>query len=91
MAVAMFYVDQGEQGGAIHPTDTGFDWTLVGIFREPSNGKKAVISGIHAATLDNDTLVQIRDKLAAAIKQEGSERGFNVTTVVFYPLQTLAV
>lgn len=91
MAVALFYEDQGTFGGAIQANPTGFTWSLVGVFRDPGTGRKEVITGIPAQTLDADTLTQIRDKLAAAVKAEGAKRGFDVTTVVFFPLNTLAV
>ena len=91
MATAFFYVDQGGPGGGIQPTDTGFVWTLIAAFREPSDGRKQVVTGIQTETLDADTLIQIRDKLAAAVKAEGTARKFTVTTVAFYPINVLAV
>lgn len=91
MASAFFYIDSAGPGGGIQPTDSGFLWSMNAAFREPADGRKQVVTGIQAETLDNDNLVQIRDKLAAAIKAEGAARKFTVTTVAFYPINLLVV
>lgn len=89
---AFYYLDQGNIGGAIVPIDgVGFKWMLVGVFRERQTNRKNVISGIEAITLDNDGVVEVRDKLAAAVKAKGLEFDYNVTVVAYYPLNVLPV
>jgi hypothetical protein len=90
-SAALFYLDPGAFGGSVKATTTGFEWTLVGVYREVQTNRKEVIAGITVTTLDADSLTQIRDKLAAAVKAEGTARDFNVTAVVFFPLSTVAV
>lgn len=89
--VAFFYPDSSILGGAVQPTPTGFTWYMVVVFRDTVTNRKDVISGVSADTLDADTLVQVRDKLAAAAKAEGARRGYTVTTVLFFPLNVLSV
>jgi hypothetical protein len=88
---AMYYLDSQAFGGAIQPNKDGFTWKLVAIFREVQTDRKAVVSEVTVDTLDGDTLLQIRDKLAAAVKADGLNRDFNVTTVAFFPLNVMAV
>jgi hypothetical protein len=88
---AMYYLDGQAFGGAIQPNKDGFTWKLVAIFREAQTDRKTVISEVTVETLDGDSLLQIRDKLAAGIKAEGLARDFNVTTVAFFPLNVIAV
>ncbi len=90
-SIGMFYINSSAFGGAIQATPSGFSWNLVGIYREPATNRKEVIAGIIVETLDGDSLVQIRNKLAAAIKAEGTTRDFNVTNVVYFPLEVVAV
>jgi len=83
MAVsALAYLDPGEFGGALQATDTGFQWSFVVAYRDTVANTKTVVSGVHAVTLDADTLLQIRDKINAAIKADGTARGFAVTSVM---------
>lgn len=89
--VAFFYIDPGAFGGGVQANDVGFTWNMVAVYRDTVTNRKDVVTGIQAQTLDGDTLVQVRDKLAAAIKSDGATRGFSISTVVFYPLNTLAV
>lgn len=88
---AFYYLDPGAMGGPIQPNKDGFTWKLVAVFREVETDRKAVISDVTATTLDADLLVDIRDKLAAAVKAEGAARDYNVTAVAFFPLSVLAV
>jgi hypothetical protein len=88
---ALYYLNPSAFGGSIQVSDNGFLWNLVGVYREPQTNRKSVIAGILVETLDGDSLVQVRDKLAAGVKAEGTARDFNVTTVVFAPLSVVAV
>ena len=90
-SIAFYYLNQSAIGGAVRPNVAGFTWDLITVFREPATNRKEVISEVKVTTLDSDTLVQIRDKLAAGVKAEGLARDFNVGTVVFFPLSVLAV
>lgn len=90
-STAFYYGDQQAFGGAIQPNDTGFTWNLVAVFREPATGRKNTVTGITAQTLDGDTLLQIGQKLGAAVKAEGLARDYSVTVVAFHPINTMAV
>lgn len=90
-SAALFYLNPSAFMGAVQASPTGFTWNLIGVFREPATNRKDVIAGILAQTADADTLSQIRDKLAAAVKTEGLARDFAVTSVAFFTLSTVPV
>jgi hypothetical protein len=91
ISTALYYLNPSAFGGAIQATTTGFAWNLVAVFREPATNRKDVIAGVIVTTLDGDALTGIRDKLATGIKAEGLARDFNVVSVAFFPLSTVAV
>lgn len=88
---ALAYLDPGQFGGALQANATGFDWYLVAAYRDTGTGTKAVVSGIHAATLDADNVAQIGAKLGAAVKADGATRGFAITTVLLPNFTPVAV
>lgn len=90
-AAALAYLDPGEFGGALQATSNGFQWAFVVAYRDTGTNAKAVVSGVHALTLDGDTLVQMRDKINAAVKADGAARGFAVTSVMLPSFQVTAV
>lgn len=74
--VALILIDATAFGGPVIPTPTGFNWHLLGIVRDTVSNRKELLQGYSAATLDSDSLVQIRDKLIAATKAAAITAGF---------------
>lgn len=82
MAAAMILPDFTAFLGPVAPTDTGFNWRLLAVVRDPQTGNKEILQNYSADTLDSDGLQAIRDKIIAATKAEAAKRGFTVTTAV---------
>ena len=88
---ALFYLDTSAFGGAVQGNSNGFTWHVVGVFREPTTGRRDVIGDITTDVLDSDNLVNIRDKIISSIKAKGLEYGYNITNVIFFPLTSMSV
>lgn len=90
--VAFMLEDQGVIGGPIQPNaaGTGFTWNLFVVYRDTATNQKDTLT-VQADTLDGDTLPQILSKLTTAVKAAGATRGFTISTVLYHPVNTVAV
>lgn len=80
--VAFCYLDQGQFGGALQPTPTGWQWAMVCAYSNPSTGQKDVVTGVIANTLNGDTLGQVGQKLANGVKADAALHNYVITAVL---------
>lgn len=90
MAAAAIFLDYSAFAGPVVQTNTGYNWRLFAVVREPTTNAKITLQSYSADTLDADTPLQIRDKIIAATKSHASKFGFDVTAVLIHPMNVVA-